>query len=94
MHLGPILSNILTFVICSLAFKLVCLVLSDTSTLLLYLWGKAKSLMFEGRFNQACVRHDQNPRFSKSLSRLKIFYTRLTPVISRLLTVNTMLQTC
>ncbi len=36
-------------------------------------------------------RHDRNPRFSKSLSRLKIFYTCLTPVISCLLTVNTML---
>ncbi len=39
------------------------------------------------------ARHDQNPRFSKSLSHLKIFYTHLTPVISCLLTVNTMLPT-
>jgi hypothetical protein len=35
-------------------------------------------------------RHDQNPRFSKSLSHLKIYYSRLTPIISRLLIVNTM----
>jgi hypothetical protein len=40
------------------------------------------------------IRHDQNPRFSKSLSRLEIFYTRLTAIISCLLTVNTMLPTC
>ncbi len=40
------------------------------------------------------ISHDRNPRFFKSLSRLKIFNTRLTPVISRLLTINTMLPTC
>ncbi len=39
------------------------------------------------------IRHDRNPRFSKSLSQLEILYTRLTPVISHLLTVNTMLPT-
>jgi hypothetical protein len=38
-------------------------------------------------------RHDRNPRFSKSLSRLEIYYSRLPPVISRLLIINTMLQT-
>ncbi len=38
-------------------------------------------------------RHDRNPLKSKSLSRLEIFYYRLTPVISRLLIVNTMLPT-
>jgi hypothetical protein len=36
-------------------------------------------------------RHDRNLRFSKSPSHLKIYYSRLTPVISRLLIVNTML---
>ncbi len=39
------------------------------------------------------ARHDQNPRFSKSLCRLKNFYTRLTPAISRLLTVTNLLKT-
>jgi hypothetical protein len=38
-------------------------------------------------------RHDQNPSKSKSLSHLKIFYSRLRPVISRLLIVNSMLPT-
>jgi hypothetical protein len=36
-------------------------------------------------------RHDHNRRFSKHLSCLKIYYSRLTPVISHLLIVNTML---
>ncbi len=44
-------------------------------------------------FVTADSRHDQNPRFSQNLSRLEKFYTRLTPVISCLLTVNTMLLT-
>jgi hypothetical protein len=38
-------------------------------------------------------RHDQNPRFSISLSHLKIYYSRLTPIISHFLIINTMLQT-
>ncbi len=38
-------------------------------------------------------RHDFNPRFSKSLSHIKIYYSLLTPIISCLLTVNTMLLT-
>jgi hypothetical protein len=38
------------------------------------------------------LRHDQNLRFSKSLSHLKIYYSRLTPVISHFLIVNTMLK--
>ncbi len=39
------------------------------------------------------TRHDRNPRFSKSLSHLEIYCSRLTPVISHLLIVNTMLPT-
>ncbi len=39
------------------------------------------------------VRHDRNPSKSKILSRLKIFYSRLTPIISHLLIINTMLPT-
>jgi hypothetical protein len=38
-------------------------------------------------------RHDQKLRFSKSVSRIEIYYSRLTLVISRLLIVNTMLPT-
>ncbi len=37
--------------------------------------------------------HDQNSRFSQSLSHLELYYSHLTPVISRLLIVNTMLPT-
>ncbi len=38
--------------------------------------------------------HDQNPSKSKSLSHLKKFYSRLTPLISRLLIINTMIPAC
>ncbi len=44
-------------------------------------------------FSSSLTRHDRNPKFSKSLSCLKIYYSRLTPVISHLLIVNTMLPT-
>jgi hypothetical protein len=37
--------------------------------------------------------HDRNPPKSKSLSRLEIFYSHLTPVISCLSIVNTVLPT-
>jgi hypothetical protein len=40
------------------------------------------------------TRHDQNPFKSKNLSHLENFYFHLTPVISRLLLVNTMLAAC
>ncbi len=43
--------------------------------------------------NMAWNWHDWNPRFSKSLSCLKIYYSRLTLIISRLLKINTMLPT-
>jgi hypothetical protein len=39
-------------------------------------------------------RHDRRFRFSKSASRIKIYYSHLKPVTSRLLIVNTMLPTC
>ncbi len=42
-------------------------------------------------YNPVRIRHDRNTRFSKSLSHLEIYYSRLTPVISHLLIVNTML---
>jgi len=37
------------------------------------------------------IRHDRNLRFSKSSSHLKIYSSRLTPLISHLLIVNTIL---
>jgi len=39
------------------------------------------------------IRHDRNPRFSKSLSHLEIYYACLTPIISCLSIINTMLLT-
>jgi hypothetical protein len=38
-------------------------------------------------------RHDRNPSKSKRLSHFKKNYSRLTPIFSRLLIVNTMLKT-
>jgi hypothetical protein len=40
-----------------------------------------------------CIRLDQNPSKSKSLSHLKIFFSSLTPVIAHLLIVYIMLPT-
>jgi hypothetical protein len=44
-------------------------------------------------YNITVARHDGNPRFSKSLSRINIYYSRLIPIISHLLIINTMLPT-
>ncbi len=44
--------------------------------------------------NDTQDRDERNPSKSKSLSRLEIFYSCLTPVISHLLFVNTILPTC
>jgi hypothetical protein len=41
----------------------------------------------------AQIRHDQKLRFSKSASHIEIYYSRLTPVISHLLIINTLLPT-
>jgi hypothetical protein len=49
-------------------------------------WVQPKLFMVLGR-------HDRNLRFSKSLSYLKIYYSCLTPIISCLLIINTMLPT-
>ncbi len=45
------------------------------------------------QYNVIVSRLDQNPRFSKSLSHLEIYYSHLKPVISHLLIINTMLPT-
>jgi hypothetical protein len=42
---------------------------------------------------QVWNRHDRNPRFFHSQPCLKIYYSLLTPIISHLLIVNTMLPT-
>jgi hypothetical protein len=52
-------------------------------------FDKAQSV----KINRLLIRHDRNPRFSKSPSHLKIYYSRLTHVISRLLIINIMLPT-
>jgi len=39
------------------------------------------------------IRHDQKSKIFQSASIIKIYYSRLTPIISHLLIVNTMLPT-
>ncbi len=57
---------------------------STTSTLL-YETGQVKVCKDESR-------HDRKSRFSKSVSRIEIYHSHLTPIISRLLIIKTMLQ--
>jgi hypothetical protein len=56
------------------------------------LWASEANMRLD-RKALPVTRHNRNLRFSKSLSHLELYYSHLTPVISRLLIINTMLPT-
>jgi hypothetical protein len=75
--------------------------LDDANVLIKTFQEKGENLILRHLVNRSSIsaeilllRHDQKSRFSICASRIEIYYSRLTPIISRLLIVNTMLPTC
>ncbi len=75
--------------------------LDDANVLIKTFQEKGENLILRHLVNRSNIlaeslllRHDRKSRFSKCASRIEIYYSPFTPIISCLLIVDTMLPTC